>query len=541
MWDEEHDLVVVGGGGAGMTAALRARSLGMRVAVVESQATLGGTYAYSSGLVWAPANRFMRAAGLSDSITEALDHIRLLSGGRHDDEFARTCLENVDRVLGFLDQQGIPFEWLPTYPDYYAERPGGKHGGRYLAPPVFRASEHLTPEQAAVVSDSPYYGGLPVSWSEIQQWGGFGSIGRWPFAELAERMQRGERGFGAATAGFMAAALFRSGASVRPGTRVTGLVLEGGRVQGVTCQSGDAVRRLRGRCGIILACGGYDWNARLKQALDRLPETVPMGSPGVDGGPILMALELGAAYEALGQLLVPCYHIPGELQDNGRELWRPLAREAGFPGCILVNSAGQRFADEAFYRDVGHAMAHFSVATQSYPNLAAWLVMDRQWKDSYPLGSVMPGEVPGWMVRAPDADSLAQALGIAAGGLATAIERFNGFAAEGVDRDFNRGGYAFSRNNGDPQIGPNPSLRALRPPLYAVPVRLGTTGTNSGLRVTPHGEVVALSDQVIPNLYAVGNAGASLLEGLWLNSGTSNTRGITVGCLAVERAYQNGR
>jgi hypothetical protein len=178
-------------------------------------------------------------------------------------------------------------------------------------------------------------------------------------------------------------------------------------------------------------------------------------------------------------------------------------------------------------------MAAFDVRTQSYPNEIAYLVFDQLWKDSYALGPIGPGDVPRWMSRGNDASELARVIDVDPAALTATICNYNSDAVRGDDPQFGRGSTAYGRNNGDRTVSPNPCVRPLDGQLYAVQLHLGSSGTNSGLVFDAAGRVQHLRGHPIDGLYVAGNAGANLMEGLWYNSGSSNSKALTFGCLAV--------
>ena len=537
MKNEHFDVVVIGSGGAGLTSALASRAHGARTLLLEQADAVGGTYSYSSGLAWVPANSQMRAQGLLDSEEEALAHVRELSGGRHDEAILQSFVHNAPRVIDWLQAMQVPFDVVPGYPDYYAERLGGKHEGRYVSSPVFYPGEHLDEYWVQHSSSSPHYTGLVASWREIQDWGGLAAMASWDWTELASRVVRNGRAFGAATTGYLLAACLRAGVDVRCRWSASELITIDGRVTGVVARvldgDGDATR-VSADWGVVLATGGYDASKGMQARWDPHPPATSIGVQSVDGSGIAMALEIGAAFQVLdGQLLTPCYHIPGEEAD-GAPLYRIAVREPSFPGSIIVNGSGRRFCDESFYRAVCHGMVEWDVVHQRYPNRTAYMVFDEEWKRRYPLGSIGPGEVPSWLVHASSPALLAERIGVDGAELASTIERYNQFAKAGEDPEFHRGGTEYGRNAGDASVTPNPCVRALEGELYAIEILLATVGTNNGLVYDVNGQVLHVRGQPIPGLYAAGNAGANLAEGLWYNSGCSNARGMTFGYLAAQ-------
>ena len=89
----------------------------------------------------------------------------------------------------------MAFEWIPRYPDYYAEEEGGLLEGRYISSPVFESASELPPEWRDKAEFSPYYTDIPVSWREIQDWGGYGRISDWDWELIEERRSRGAVGW----------------------------------------------------------------------------------------------------------------------------------------------------------------------------------------------------------------------------------------------------------------------------------------------------------------------------------------------------------
>lgn len=539
-----YDFVIIGSGGGGLSAALFARSLGATAIVIEKGERVGGTYAYSTGLVWVPANRQMLAAGLDDSAEEAAAHIRNLSGGRHDEAVLEAFTRNAPRAVAHLeDRCNIPFDLPEAFPDYYSGAEGGKTAGRHLASPVFAAREQLGEAWAQKLTNSPYYAMLPASWREIQAWGGFGSMATWDWTMLGERIRADYRAFGSATMGYMLASALGSGVEVLTYTEAISLTVRDGRVVGVRVRGtqGEEERELEATRGVVLATGGYDANPKLKQRWDPHPMTVRLGAPTVDGSGLTMALERGAAMAMFeGQLLVPAYHIPGE-EAASEPLYRLFLREMSFPGGMVVNRAGNRFSDETFYRDMVREMAHLDPITQTYPNYECFFIFDGEWKEKYLLGPVLAGEVPEWLATAGTAADLARQIDVDPKGLTATIERFNRTAAGGEDPEFHRGSTPHGRNGGDPEVKPNPCVRPLAPPFYGMPVYLGTAGTNSGLVINANAQVMHVRGDPIAGLYAAGNVAANLAEGLWYNGGISNAKAMTFAYLAVQHGLGAAR
>ena len=129
-WDHEVDVLVMGSGGAGQCAALRARDLRLDVLIAEKGATWGGSTAMSGGAVWIPNNKSMKAKGLDDSEDEGVKYLLHLTGGSVTEDRIRTFVREGNRMIDYLEANTpLHFEALEIYPDYHPEDPGGRPAG----------------------------------------------------------------------------------------------------------------------------------------------------------------------------------------------------------------------------------------------------------------------------------------------------------------------------------------------------------------------------------------------------------------------------
>lgn len=134
MADREYDVVVLGSGAAGLTAALTAADHGARVLVVEKGAKVGGTSAWSGGQIWIPCNPHQEAFGKEDSRDKALTYLESMSNGLIDPKMAETYVDTGPEMVAYLEANTpVPFMVVPHFPDYHAEQPGAaSRGGRTL-------------------------------------------------------------------------------------------------------------------------------------------------------------------------------------------------------------------------------------------------------------------------------------------------------------------------------------------------------------------------------------------------------------------------
>lgn len=133
------DLVVLGSGAAGLTAAITAAEGGARVLVVEKGDKIGGTSAWSGGQIWIPCNPHMKAFGKEDSREKALSYLASMSNGLIDPAMAEAYIDGGIEMVAFLEERTpVQFKAVPHFPDYHPEQPGAAaRGGRTLECPVY--------------------------------------------------------------------------------------------------------------------------------------------------------------------------------------------------------------------------------------------------------------------------------------------------------------------------------------------------------------------------------------------------------------------
>jgi succinate dehydrogenase/fumarate reductase flavoprotein subunit len=505
----ESDVVVVGSGGAALTAAVSAAAGGARVSVLEKSEWIGGTTAISGGLIWIPCNPHMRAEGLDDSEADALRYLERLAAGRSERALLQVLVQSGPQMVTALESNTtLRFETLEK-PDYHPELPGARRRGRSLSPNLFQGAR--LGEWRESLRPGPSFS-LPLTWREFDATNAVFHPERLDMALVARRAQEGWLGMGTALIAHLLFACLERGVDVQLRQRARHLVTEGERVVGVVVEQRGMVRVLRARRGVVLACGGFEASPELVRRFTAGPMTHPLGNPGAEGDGLVMALELGADLANMSDLLrFPAAAIPGE-SFQGRPLHRMVAGERALPHSILVNRRGRRFVNEAHaYTDVGRAFSDWDAVACEYANLPAWAVFDQQYREQYSVLGVAPSDAtPDWLAHADSLDALARAVGIDPAGLCASVERFNRFAADGRDPDFRRGESLFDRYYADHGREPSATLGSLeKPPFYALPVYSGAIGTSGGPRIDADARVLHVSGRPIPGLYAVGDAAAS--------------------------------
>lgn len=533
--DGEFDVIVVGSGGGGLVAAITAADLGARVAVLERSTRFGGTTAYSGGKIWIPDNHHMRRLGIPDSREAAARYLLHVCGADYP-EMIDAYLQYAPEMAQYVEDR-TPLSFYPcvNYPDYHPTFDGATLGGRALDAQPYDASG--LGDLLQHVRRSPTF--LPFTHEEWETWR-FPANFDWEL--IGERIGNDVVTTGAAIAASLVQGCLDRGIALYRSARGRTLLQDAeGRITGIEVEQEGQTYTLRATSGVILACGGFDWNPDLQRRFLRGPALGAASPPGNEGDGILMGMEIGAQVGNMSEAWwAPLLQVPDETVD-GEPLFRALINERGLPGSIIVNRAGQRFVDEAHnYNDITKTFHHFEPVAYEWPNLDAWLIFDDAFHQKYSVATIMPGEqVPDWVARADTPAALAEQLGIDPDGLEATLARFNAFAREGEDRDFARGGNAYDQYYGDASVAPNSNLAPLeQPPFYAVKVLPGMLGTKGGLVTDTHARVLDLQNTPIPGLYACGNTAAFWLGRGYPGPGASIGPAMTFGYLAARDAMQ---
>jgi len=124
----EVDVVVVGSGAGGLTTAVVAAQVGLKVLVLESTPWFGGTTALSGGGVWLPVNHHMRELGVEDSREDAEAYLHATLGSFYDAAKVNAYLDAGPQMLAYLEQNSEVRLAASTIPDYAPGAPGWKTG-----------------------------------------------------------------------------------------------------------------------------------------------------------------------------------------------------------------------------------------------------------------------------------------------------------------------------------------------------------------------------------------------------------------------------
>ncbi len=532
----EFDVVVLGTGAGGLVAALAASEAGASVGLFEKADVVGGTSAISGGTCWVPNNPHMAAAGVADSREDALAYLRSLSHGMIDDALAETLVDTGPLVVTWIEANTpVRFQVVRGFPDYHPEHPGGKPGGgRSLDPSLFsfKALGEWA-DRVAMPARSPY-----LSLVETPLGGGSGFIDR---AEMERRKADDVRGCGQALVGGLLKACLDRGIVPVTGAEAEQLHVVDGTVRGVRFATAAGPLEVGARGGVILATGGFEWDAALVRDFLRGPMTSPATVPTNTGDGLRMAMAVGAQLGNMREAWwVPTIEIPDD-ELFGRQRAHLILRERTLPRSIMVNRTGRRFTNEAAnYNALGGAFHQFDSTRFDYANLPCWLVIDHEHLRRYGFAGTPAGDTaPQWLTRADTLDELARRIGVAPEGLVDTVSRWNAQVADGYDPDFGRGDSAYDGWSGDQSKYPSRQA-TLGPltdgPFYAVELRSGALGTKGGPRTTSDAQVLHVSGEPIPGLYAVGNAMAGVTGMVYGGAGGTLGPAISFGFLAGRHA-----
>lgn len=544
MTSDEFDVVVVGSGAAGMTAALAARRRGLSAVVVEKATTFGGSTARSGGGVWVPNNDTLRRSGAPDTPEAAAAYLSAIVGDTVAPDRLRALLERGPEMLAMVTEATpLRFAWVRGYSDYYPEAPGGFAVGRTVEPHVLDG--HLLGAELANLNP-PYLAspaGFPVTeahyrWLNLIARHPRGAVSalsvglRWLVAKA-----RGQRllTMGQALAAGLRIGLQRADVPVWLNTPLVDLVTEDGTVTGVLVRRDGADVPIRARRGVILAAGGFEHNDQMRKQYQREPIGTgwTVGAKENTGDAILAGQRQGAALD----LMDDAWWGPSIPLTGGPYF---CLAERTLPGCIMVNARGERFVNEAApYVDAVHAM--YGEGDGPAVNIPTWLIADQRYRNRYIFAGRGPRQkFPGrWykagaVVRADTLADLAARTDLPADALESTVARFNGFARAGVDEDFHRGDSAYDHYYGDPRVKPNPSLAPLdEPPYYAVKMVPGDLGTKGGLRTDARARVLRADGTAVPGLYAAGNTSATVMGHTYAGAGATIGPAMTFGYIAA--------
>lgn len=544
----ETDVVVVGSGAGGMTAALTAKAEGLNVVILEKSKFFGGSSARSGGGVWIPNAPALRRAGERDRPQVIFEYLTRLVGDRVPRERIERYIEAGPRMLEFLEGTSPylhdGFFWIPGYSDYHPEQGGNPVGRGTWARPI---DKRLLGDEFEFIHPGVKRMQLPLgAWitsvdlHELLafRWGGLKH--KKIFLKLAWRVARarvlGERigVSGQALATRLRLAVREKGIPLWRETPMRSLLVDdAGAVVGVEAERDGRTLRLNARRGVVLACGGFDHNLEMrKRTQPGIDSDWSLGAATNEGDGINAGIALGAKTD----LMEEAWWMPTMPAPDGTLVG--LVAERQFPGQFIVNGAGRRFVNEATPY-VDFCQAQLAGHQEGISHIPCWMIIDsRAWKRN-----VIAGHIPGqpmpkiWLQQGvahvgATIEELAAKIGVPAAALRETADRFNGFARAGLDEDFHRGESAYDRYYADPTYA-NPNLAEVsQPPFYAFALTPGDLGTKGGLVTDADARVLREDGSPIANLYATGNVSSAVMGAQYAGPGATLGPAMTFGFVA---------
>ncbi|HVX22797.1 MAG TPA: FAD-dependent oxidoreductase [Acidimicrobiales bacterium] len=523
VFEEAADVVVVGSGAAGCTAALAAAHRGGRVLVLERADAVGGTTSLSSGEIWIPNNSLMRAKGVDDPRDGALRYLAKL---------AYPVLYDADDPT-----LGLPADLFALLEACYDEGPKA-------------IDELLALDAIDVVADlefPDYHDDIPEN---------LRPYGRRLTARAASRPELG----GVELIARMSAAAEREGARFLLGHRVVGLLRgAAGEVVGVEARTGRRTVLVRAHRAVVFASGGFLHDPDLRRQYLRGPVFGGCGATTATGDFVRIGIEAGAQLGNMGQAW--WYQVALEQVVQTGQTAGGLFMPFG-DSMIQVNRHGRRVTNEkAPYNERGPV--HFAWDGREYCNLVLFAVYDdavaRNPDDTllrYP--TPMPGEAARYVISGDTFEELALAVderleelrhhtgGLRlsprfAANLRRTVDRFNEFARTGVDEDFGRRDTPLTALwGGRMQEGVNNTMHPFSPdgPYHCILLVAGALDTRGGPRTNPRAQVLDTHDEPIPGLYGAGNCIASPAGEAYWGSGGTIGPAVTFGWIAGVNAVE---
>jgi glycine/D-amino acid oxidase-like deaminating enzyme len=550
---DAYDVIVVGAGAGGMTAAAVAAVAGGSVLVIEKTDFVGGTTAWSGGMVWIPGNRQMRSAGMTDTPADAAQYLGGTVPEGDNAALREVFLKRGAEAIDYLEANTeLRLQPVRVYPDYYPEHPGATPGGRVLEPVAFDARTLGAdfPRLRPPLPEFTLFGGMMVNRADIPH---LRNAGRSLSSTLRTlrlvsqyALQRlgSPRGttlhLGNALAARLYASLRSRQVEVLFGTSIDRLVVEDGRVAGVRLAGSPQGKAIVARRGVVLATGGFSHQPEMRAKL--FPPAAGFVSatcPAATGDGLSLATAIGASLAT--KVADPAYWVPASLfrrDDGSRGVFPHTVTDRAKPGVIAVNALGRRFVNEAVsYHEFVRAMLRDGNAAN---DRSFYLVCDSHFLWTYGLGRIRPFIrrlrryiESGELIAGETIFALATAAGIEPSALGETVRTYNDGARAGTDPQFGRGGNVYQRHLGDISHRPNPCVAPIeRAPFYALRIVPADLGTAIGLGVDTDARVLGRDGSPIPGLYACGNDMTSIMNGNYPGPGITLGPALTFGYIA---------
>lgn len=564
---QSYDVVVIGAGGAGLSAALVAAIEGATVLLVEHTGYVGGTTALSAGTTWVPGTHHSAKVNPTDTLADAARYLDNAVGERSPAALRRAFLETGPEAVRYIEAQSeVKYRPYAKHPDYISDLGGSTLTGRALEPVPFdgRLLGELFGLIRPPIPEFTVLGGMMVDRNDInhllgmtQSLASFRHSLKIVLRHAHDRLDH-SRGTRLVMGNALVARLLYSLArhdtvSLALNTSVTDIERGTDGVEAITLSQQGQQRRVQVKGGLILASGGFNRNPALRKAmLGKVDMSWCPAAPGHTGQAQELARGLGAHYGASHG--TNAFWAPVSLRkraDGSTAAFPHFVMDRAKPGMLTVNQAGDRFVNEStsyhlFALRMQQSMADGNTAA----DVPAYLICDARALRKYGLGMVRPGGgglgpfiADGYLTEADSIEALAGKLGIDPARLQASVAKIKAYAESGVDPDFRRGETAYQQNIGDATWpGRNPNLGALsEAPFYAVRLYPGDIGASTGLAADVDARVLDGAEQPIGGLYAVGNDMHSIMGGVYTAPGITIGPCLVFGYRAAKHAVARAR
>lgn len=549
-YDHEFDVVIVGSGAAGMTAAWTAARAGLRTVMLEKAAVFGGNTALSGGGAWMPNTPVMHRHRQKDDPEALLNYLQAIAP-MVDAARQRRFLTEAPRLHQALEELPVfknAFEWYEGYSDYHPHLGGNPKGrGVWPAPVEF----DVIGNEAACLRPSRIRVKMPKGTTRLwmtsrdlkqvakMHWEGWGMTRLQVYLRFAWRIIKGTftRRY-VATSGKaliirLRKATMDASIPLWLKTPLKSLITENGAVVGVNAEKDGNPIRIRAHRGVVIAAGGFEFNQEMRARFQPyVSANFSSGAESNTGDGILAGQAIGAATA----LMDGAWWIPALVQPD----WPyPSGWDRQSPYQFIVNSTGKRFVNEATnYISFGSAQIEAYKAGVKHDPV--FMITDQYgWTHNVIYGHFPNDPIPqewidqGTLMMADTWEGLAQKIGVPPHQLKATADRYNGFARMGHDEDFHRGESSYDNYYGNERLK-NPNLaEVVRPPFYAIKLGLSDLGTKGGLLTNADAQVLDTNGKVIAGLYAAGNSSASIMGYSYAGSGATIGPAMTFGWIAA--------